>query len=175
MGLRWARRSRICRVSLSRLRIPSSSVVVLRTRMTLNLQPQLNGLTLTEAKDSKSMAAFHDSVVTSPTLQKNLSVSTFINAMAIQSLRYPIFRGHESGLAPVEEFDSLNLRSGSHDMAQRGAYMSNRFVDDSMLEMGSMRSAWTFRSCLPQWCLLGPVSPPRAVERCHVCQLLWRV
>lgn len=57
-------------ISLSRLRIPSSSVVVLRTRMTLNLQPQLNGLTLTEAKDSKSMAAFHDSVVTSPTLQK---------------------------------------------------------------------------------------------------------
>ena len=53
-------------------------------------------------------------------------------------LEYPIFRGHESGLAPVEEFDSLNLRSGSHDLAQRGAYMSNRYVADSMLEMGSI-------------------------------------
>ncbi len=54
------------------------------------------------------------------------------------TLKYPVFRGHENGLAPAEEFDALNLRSGSHDMKQRGAYMSNRFVDDSMLEMGGM-------------------------------------
>lgn len=54
------------------------------------------------------------------------------------TLKYPLFRGHEFGKAPVEEFDSLNLRSGSHDMQARGAYMSNRFVDDSMLEMGGM-------------------------------------
>ena len=47
-------------------------------------------------------------------------------------------RGHERGVAPVEEFDSLNLRSGSHDMKQRGAYLSNRFVDDTMLEMGGI-------------------------------------
>ena len=52
-------------------------------------------------------------------------------------LKYPIFRGHENGKPPVEEFDSFNLRSGSHDMQSRGAYMSNRFVDDSMLEMGT--------------------------------------
>ena len=54
------------------------------------------------------------------------------------TLKYPVFRGHESGVAPVEEFDSLNLRSGSHDMKQRGAYLSNRFVDDTMLEMGGI-------------------------------------
>ncbi|MEM7387405.1 MAG: CotH kinase family protein, partial [Verrucomicrobiota bacterium] len=54
------------------------------------------------------------------------------------TLKYPVFRGHENGLAPAEEFDSLNLRSGSHDMQARGAYMSNRFVDDSMLEMGGI-------------------------------------
>ncbi len=54
------------------------------------------------------------------------------------TLKYPIYRGHESGRAPTEEFDSISLRSGSHDMQQRGAYMSNRFVDDSLLEMGTM-------------------------------------
>ena len=53
-------------------------------------------------------------------------------------LKYPLFRGFERGRAPVEEFDSLNLRSGSHDMNQRGAYMSNRYVDDALLEMGGM-------------------------------------
>lgn len=53
-------------------------------------------------------------------------------------LKYPVFRNHENGRAPAEEFDSLNLRSGSHDMQARGAYMSNRFVDDSMLEMGGI-------------------------------------
>lgn len=54
------------------------------------------------------------------------------------TLNYPIYRGHENGVAPTEEFDSLNLRSGSHDMQARGAYMSNRFVDDTMLEMGGI-------------------------------------
>ena len=54
------------------------------------------------------------------------------------TLKYPVFRGFENGVAPVEEFDSLNLRSGSHDMQARGAYLSNRFVDDSMLEMGGI-------------------------------------
>ncbi|HUF62421.1 MAG TPA: chitobiase/beta-hexosaminidase C-terminal domain-containing protein [Verrucomicrobiales bacterium] len=53
-------------------------------------------------------------------------------------LKYPIFRGFENGVAPAEEFDAFNLRSGSHDMNQRGAYLSNRFVDDTMLEMGGM-------------------------------------
>ena len=39
-------------------------------------------------------------------------------------------------MPPAQEFDSINLRSGSHDMIDRGAYMSNRFTDDTMLEMG---------------------------------------
>ena len=51
-------------------------------------------------------------------------------------LKYPLYKGHEMGIAPAEEFDAINLRSGSHDMNQRGAYMSNRFVDDTLLEMG---------------------------------------
>lgn len=51
-------------------------------------------------------------------------------------LEYPLYRGHESGYPPAEEFDALNLRSGSHDMNARGAYLSNRFIDDTLLEMG---------------------------------------
>jgi hypothetical protein len=53
-------------------------------------------------------------------------------------LEYPLYRGHEMGIAPAEEFDALNLRSGSHDMNQRGAYLSNRFTDDTLLEMGNI-------------------------------------
>ena len=51
-------------------------------------------------------------------------------------LKYPLFQGHEMGIAPAEEFDALNLRSGSHDAFDRGAYLSNRFTDDTLLEMG---------------------------------------
>ncbi len=51
-------------------------------------------------------------------------------------LRYPLYRGHEMGIAPAEEFDAINLRTGSHDMVNRGAYLSNRFIDDTLLEMG---------------------------------------
>jgi len=51
-------------------------------------------------------------------------------------LRYPIYEGIENQIPPAQEFDSINLRTGSHDMIDRGAYMSNRFTDDSMLEMG---------------------------------------
>src|SRR2546426_787057 len=36
------------------------------------------------------------------------------------------------------QFDQLELRSGSHDMVQRGFYMSNIFADDTMLEMGQL-------------------------------------
>jgi hypothetical protein len=53
-------------------------------------------------------------------------------------LKFPIFAGHEHGLAAVDEFDQLELRGGSHDMVERGFYVSNIFADDSMLEMGHL-------------------------------------
>ncbi|MGI9241963.1 MAG: chitobiase/beta-hexosaminidase C-terminal domain-containing protein, partial [Verrucomicrobiales bacterium] len=54
-------------------------------------------------------------------------------------LRYPIFDGFDyENFPPAEEFDAINLRSGSHDMSARGAYMSSRFADDSMIEMGQI-------------------------------------
>ena len=52
-------------------------------------------------------------------------------------LEHPIFDGFEyPNFPPVDEFDAIDLRSGSHDMSARGAYMAARFVDDSMIEMG---------------------------------------
>ena len=53
-------------------------------------------------------------------------------------LRYPLFEGHGRGVRPVERFDQIELRAGSHDMNQRGFYMSNRFTDDTMLDMGNL-------------------------------------
>ena len=51
---------------------------------------------------------------------------------------FPVFAGHDYRIEPSEEIDALELRSGSHDMSQRGAYMSNRFADDTLLDMGNI-------------------------------------
>ena len=53
-------------------------------------------------------------------------------------LRYPLFQGYERGLAAVDEFNQLELRSGSHDMSQRGFDLSNILTDDTLLEMGRL-------------------------------------
>ncbi len=52
--------------------------------------------------------------------------------------RAPLFRGFDRGFPAVERFDELELGGGSHDMNQRGFYMSARFVEDTMLDMGSL-------------------------------------
>jgi hypothetical protein len=62
----------------------------------------------------------------------------FRKKYGVGKLRYPLFDGFDNGVEPVREFDQLNLRTGSHDMVQRGFYMSNRFTDDTMLEMGNL-------------------------------------
>ena len=70
--------------------------------------------------------------------KKNFRVA-FRSKFGAAKLRYPIFDGYEySHYPPAEDFDVINLRSGSHDMSSRGAYMSNRFTDDSMLDMGNI-------------------------------------
>jgi hypothetical protein len=53
-------------------------------------------------------------------------------------LKYPLFAGFDHSIAPVDEFDALELRSGSHDMEQRGFYMSNICTDDTLLDMGEL-------------------------------------
>jgi hypothetical protein len=54
-------------------------------------------------------------------------------------INYPLFEGFDyKHYPPTDRFDVMDLRSGSHDMNSRGAYMSNRFTDDSMLDMGNL-------------------------------------
>ncbi|MDC0497482.1 chitobiase/beta-hexosaminidase C-terminal domain-containing protein, partial [bacterium] len=53
-------------------------------------------------------------------------------------LNFPIYDGHDYPIPPAALFDGLELRSGNHDMWQRGAYLSNRFTDDTMLDMGNI-------------------------------------
>jgi len=55
-----------------------------------------------------------------------------------RKLKFPLFAGHDRGFRAVRVFDQLELRGGSHDMNQRGFYMSNRFCDDTMLDMGNL-------------------------------------
>lgn len=52
--------------------------------------------------------------------------------------RAPLFNGFDRGFPVQETFDELDLGGGSHDMNQRGFYMAARFVEDAMLDMGSL-------------------------------------
>lgn len=53
-------------------------------------------------------------------------------------LESSIFQGFDRGIPAIGRIDTLDLKAGNHDMEQRGFYMSNRFVEDAMLEMGSL-------------------------------------
>ncbi|MFT4548999.1 MAG: hypothetical protein ACI9MB_002969, partial [Verrucomicrobiales bacterium] len=63
----------------------------------------------------------------------------FRNLYGPGKLTFPVFGGHDyATIPPADKVDSIDLRSGNHDMNQRGAYMSNRFTDDTMLDMGNI-------------------------------------
>ena len=53
-------------------------------------------------------------------------------------LNAPLFNGFDRGVLSQTSFDELDLRSGSQDMVERGFYMAGRFVEDAMLDMGSL-------------------------------------
>lgn len=53
-------------------------------------------------------------------------------------LHVPLFDGFEHGVPAATSFDELDFRSGSQDMFERGFYMAGRFVEDSLLDMGSL-------------------------------------
>ena len=67
--------------------------------------------------------------------KKNFRVE-FRSEYGASQLEFPLFEGFDNGLAPTESFDSLDFRSGSHDKVQRGFGLSNRFVDDTLLDAG---------------------------------------
>ena len=62
----------------------------------------------------------------------------FRSKYGASKLEFPLFEGFDRGITATDRFDQLNLRSGSHDMVSRGFYMSNRFTDDTMLDMGNI-------------------------------------
>jgi hypothetical protein len=62
----------------------------------------------------------------------------FRNIYGNSKLKHPLFEGFEHSIPSVNQFDRLDIRSGSHDMNQRGFYMSNRFTDDLMLKAGHL-------------------------------------
>ncbi len=63
----------------------------------------------------------------------------FRSEYGAKRLNYPLFDGHDyKNILPVSDFDALDIRAGNHDMVARGAYMSNRFTDDSLLDMGQV-------------------------------------
>ena len=68
--------------------------------------------------------------------KKSFRVS-FKGEYGASKLNYPLFAGFDRGWPAADEFDQLELRNGSHDMASRGFYMSNAFTDATMLDMGS--------------------------------------
>lgn len=62
----------------------------------------------------------------------------FRRAYGAPKFKAPLFNGFDRGFPAVDSFDELELGGGSHDMNQRGFYMSARFVEDTMLDMGSL-------------------------------------
>jgi hypothetical protein len=62
----------------------------------------------------------------------------FRSEYGANKLESPLFRGFDRGMAALDEIDTLDLSAGNQDMSQRGFYMANRFIEDTMLEMGSL-------------------------------------
>ena len=55
-----------------------------------------------------------------------------------KSLDLPLFRGFDRSIPATNQVDTLSITAGNHDMVDRGFYMANRFVEDTMLDMGSL-------------------------------------
>ena len=51
-------------------------------------------------------------------------------------LEFPLFEGFDNGVEATDSFESVEFRGGSHDRILRGFGLSNRFVDDTLLELG---------------------------------------
>ena len=61
----------------------------------------------------------------------------FRSEYGASKLEFPLFEGFDDGVTPATDtFDQLEFRSGSHDRAGRGFGLSNRFVDETLLDAG---------------------------------------
>ncbi|MDB2685608.1 lamin tail domain-containing protein [Mariniblastus sp.] len=61
----------------------------------------------------------------------------FRSEYGASKLEFPLFEGFDDGVTPATDtFDQLEFRSGSHDRNGRGFGLSNRFVDETLLDAG---------------------------------------
>ena len=72
------------------------------------------------------------------TFPKQSFTVAFRASYGANRLRTPLFDGFDHGVIAATSFDKLELNGGNQDMNARGFYMSDRFVQDSMLDMGSL-------------------------------------
>ena len=73
----------------------------------------------------------------STTFEKKNFRLHFRGEYGASELEFPLFEGFDDGVTPATEtFDQLEFRSGSHDRGMRGFGLSNRFVDETLLDAG---------------------------------------
>ena len=89
-------------------------------------------------KDTQSDCGLHRFGGAWTTFAKKYYRLKFRTEYGDRKLSAPLFNGLDHGFRAEEVFDSLDLRSGGHDMRSRGFYMSARFAEDLMLDMGSI-------------------------------------
>ncbi|GHC47207.1 lamin tail domain-containing protein [Roseibacillus persicicus] len=64
---------------------------------------------------------------------------TFRSEYGPGKLDFPLFADQDyASFQPAGKYNSFDLRAGNHDMQQRGAYLSNRYADDALLDMGQI-------------------------------------
>ncbi|MGJ8641641.1 MAG: lamin tail domain-containing protein [Opitutaceae bacterium] len=68
---------------------------------------------------------------------KNSFLLSFRSKYGNGKLNAPLFNGFDRGVLAKTSFNKLQLFAGNHDMTT-GFYMSDRFVQDSMLDMGNL-------------------------------------
>jgi hypothetical protein len=117
--------------------IPSISIVSADsiTRSEQACSMELIGFENGNTQENCGMARFGNYVTN---FEKRNVRLYFRSEYGASKLNYPLFEGYESGRQPVRIFDRLDLRNGAHDMWQRGFYLSNRFIDNTLLEMGHL-------------------------------------
>lgn len=76
--------------------------------------------------------------------KRNFRVS-FRSQYGTSRLEFPLFEGFDNGVTPAAtSFDALDFRAGSHDRSQRGFGLSNRFVDETLLDAGHVSTHGRF-------------------------------
>jgi hypothetical protein len=67
----------------------------------------------------------------------------FRSKYGASKLNFPLFQGYGHGITPMNSFKELDIHAGNQDQGGygggRGFYMSHRFAEDTMLDMGDLQ------------------------------------